>query len=60
MQEAGYPLGKPARMAYLDESGRLTVVEASNAEKGPFRSLAEGELNRGEIGAISLGEREQE
>ena len=44
--EAGYPFGKPARMAYRNRSDRFLVVEASNAEKGPFRTIADGQLKR--------------
>ena len=44
--EAGYPFGKPARMAYRDRSDRFRVVEASNTEKGPLRTLADGQLKR--------------
>jgi hypothetical protein len=42
-----YPFGRPARFAFLDDHGRFHVVEASNAEKGPFRDLASGPLARG-------------
>lgn len=39
---ADYPTGRPARMATLYADGRLRVVEASDGEKGPFHTLAEG------------------
>jgi hypothetical protein len=39
-----YPVGRPARFAYVDECRRFVVVEASSGEKGPFRTLAEGRL----------------
>ena len=42
-----YPFGAPARLAYLDASGTFRVVQASDAEKGPFTTLAEGPLARG-------------
>lgn len=35
-----YPVGRPARFAVLRRRGLLEVVEASSAEKGPFRTLA--------------------
>lgn len=41
-------------MAYRDQSGRFAVVEASNAEKGPFRSLAAGQLDRSDPLAFTL------
>jgi hypothetical protein len=41
---AGYPIGAPARFAYLDRDGVFHVVEANSAEKGPFRDLAHGPL----------------
>jgi hypothetical protein len=39
---ADYPVGRPARLAYLDEASRFAVVEAKSGEKGPFRELAGG------------------
>jgi len=39
-----YPFGRPSRSAYLDESGIFRVVQAKSAEKGPFTTLAEGQL----------------
>ncbi len=44
-----YPVGRPARAAYLSASGEFRVVEARNAEKGPFRVLAEGPMKRGDL-----------
>jgi hypothetical protein len=41
-----YPLGRPARMAYRNAMDRFSVVEASSAEKGPFHTLASGQLKR--------------
>ncbi len=49
-----YPVGRPLRLATLDEQGRFRVVEATSAEKGPFASLAEGALARGEPLTITL------
>jgi hypothetical protein len=51
---AGYPFGDPARLAYLDSGGTLHVVEASSAEKGPFRKLASGPLRVGAPLAITV------
>jgi len=53
---AEYPFGAPARLAFLDARGSFRVVQASNAEKGPFTTLAEGPLARGEALSISLVE----
>jgi len=39
---ADYPRGAPARFAYVDAERRFHVVQASDAEKGPFTSLAKG------------------
>ncbi|MCF6314433.1 MAG: hypothetical protein L3J39_18435, partial [Verrucomicrobiales bacterium] len=41
-----YPVGKPARFAYLDSKQVFHVVEASSGEKGPFHSLQQGPLQR--------------
>jgi hypothetical protein len=50
-----YPFGAPARFAYFDaSSNRLRVVEATNAEKGPFHELASGPIARGEPLTITL------
>ena len=43
---ADYPVGRPARMAYLNAAGMFQIVEATSGEKGPFRLLAEGALDR--------------
>jgi hypothetical protein len=51
---AGYPFGKPARLAYFNGGERFCVVEATNAEKGPFRELGSGRLLRGQPLAITL------
>lgn len=39
-----YPVGRPARFAYVDAEGTFRVVEAQSAEKGPFRPLGQGNL----------------
>jgi hypothetical protein len=49
-----YPFGRPARFAFVDGERRFRVVEASSGEKGPFRTLAEGRLERDERLAITL------
>jgi hypothetical protein len=49
-----YPFGRPARFAYVDEARRFRVVEASSGEKGPFRILAEGRLDRSNSLEITL------
>ena len=41
-----YPIGRPARCAYLGADGGFRVVEARSGEKGPFRALAQGPLRR--------------
>jgi hypothetical protein len=43
---ADYPVGRPLRFAYLDDSGVFHVVEGTSGEKGPFRELAGGRLDR--------------
>jgi len=49
-----YPVGRPARCAYLDAGGMFHVVQASSGEKGPFRKLAGGRMGRGEALTITL------
>lgn len=49
-----YPRGRPARFAYLDAHGMFRVVEARSGEKGPFQTLAEGLLARGEPLSITF------
>jgi hypothetical protein len=49
-----YPVGRPSRFAYLDEKGFFHVVEATSGEKGPFRKLASGRLERGAPLEITL------
>ena len=39
-----YPFGRPARFAFVQADRTFRVVEASNGEKGPFRTLARGRL----------------
>lgn len=51
---ADYPIGRPRRMAYYDQTGRFSVVEASSAEKGPFHTLATGQLERSEALTFTL------
>jgi hypothetical protein len=49
-----YPVGRPARCAYLGADGAFRVVEASSGEKGPFRELARGSLARTDPLAITF------
>lgn len=53
---ADYPAGAPARFAYVDALRHFHVVQATDAEKGPFTSLAEGRLDVGGRLAIDLVE----
>jgi hypothetical protein len=41
-----YPVGDPARFAYLDANGTFRIVQASSGEKGPYTTLAEGKMSR--------------
>lgn len=50
----GYPFGKPHRFAYLGDDGVFRVVEASNAEKGPFRTLASANLDQNQSVSFTL------
>ncbi len=49
-----YPVGRPARFAFLDDHATFRVVEAETGEKGPYRLLASGRLERGEPLSITL------
>lgn len=51
---AGFPSGAPQRQAWLEPGGTFRVTQASDAEKGPFQTLAEGPLSRGAPLAITL------
>ncbi|MBC8106666.1 MAG: hypothetical protein H7Z14_08770 [Anaerolineae bacterium] len=54
-----YPIGAPIRFAYFDAAtNRLRIVEATNAEKGPFHDLASGPLTRGDPLTITLFDNE--
>ncbi len=44
----------PSRAAYLDRGGTFRVVQARTAEKGPFTTLAEGKMNRGDPLTMTL------
>lgn len=46
VEPSDYPVGRPRRLAYLGDDGVFRVVEATSAEKGPFRELASGRLER--------------
>lgn len=54
VKPSDYPSGRPARFAYLDATGTFHVVEATDAEKGPFTDLATGPLARGEPLTITV------
>jgi hypothetical protein len=56
---ADYPIGRPARLAYLDASQDFCVVEAASGEKGPYRRLAAGKLQRGESLTITVHDQGQ-
>jgi hypothetical protein len=49
-----YPVGRPARFAFVEGSRTFRVVEASSGEKGPFRTLAQGALAAEETLTITL------
>jgi hypothetical protein len=42
---ADYPVGRPARFAYVDATYGFHVCEATSGEKGPFCTLASGRLD---------------
>lgn len=44
----------PGRAAYLAADGAFKVVQARRAEKGPFTTLAQGRLHRGEPLTLTL------
>jgi hypothetical protein len=49
-----YPIGRPSRFAFLDRNNTFHVVEAESGEKGPYRRLVSGRLERGEPLSITL------
>ncbi len=49
-----YPIGKPARCAYLDADEVFHVVQATSGEKGPFHELARGPMSRQDALGITL------
>jgi hypothetical protein len=59
VQHFDYPIGRPARFAFLDKDGTFKVVQASSGEKGPFQILASGPLGRHEALSITLYDQEQ-
>jgi hypothetical protein len=44
VRRPNYPVGRPARFAFVEADRTFRVVEASSGEKGPFHSLARGRL----------------
>ncbi len=57
---ADYPTGAPARFAYVDTARRFHVMQAADAEKGPFTPLAEGVLREDETLGVDLVELDEE
>jgi hypothetical protein len=51
-----YPFGRPARFAFLDARGTFRVVDARDAEKGPFNDRGHGPLARSAPLAITIEE----
>lgn len=49
-----YPIGRPARLAYIGTDNVFHVVEATSGEKGPFHELASGRLADGEPLALTF------
>ncbi len=54
-----YPFGRPARFAFVEADRTFRVVEASNGEKGPFRTLARGRLDPDQGLSITLYDEER-
>lgn len=50
----GYPVGAPARIAFIDANEGFHIVEATSGEKGPYTALAGGRLKRGEALTITF------
>ncbi|MEM9193658.1 MAG: hypothetical protein AAGF12_31070, partial [Myxococcota bacterium] len=48
VRPSDYPEGRPVRFAYFSAGDRLVVAEATTGEKGPFHTLCEGPLRRGD------------
>jgi inner membrane protein len=49
-----YPIGKPIRLAFLEERGIFRVVQARSGEKGPFTTLAAGAMSRQQALTITV------
>ncbi len=54
-----YPIGRPARFAFVETDRTFRVVEASSGEKGPFRTLAQGRLEPEQALTITLHDQER-
>ena len=54
VEPSDYPVGRPARFAYLDAAHRFHVVESTSGEKGPFQGLASGPLHVDDVLQIML------
>jgi hypothetical protein len=59
VKPSDYPLGRPARFAFLDHDGIFRVAEASSGEKGPFAILASGPLGPEQALSITLFDQDQ-
>jgi hypothetical protein len=60
VKPADYPVGRPARFAYVDSQRDFHLVEASSGEKGPFHELAAGKLPPDDPLTIHLWDEETE
>jgi hypothetical protein len=50
VEPSDYPIGRPARFAYVDRQKQFYIVEGTSGEKGPFRVLGSGPLaSTGEV-----------
>ena len=54
-----YPFGRPARFAFVEADRTFRVVEASNSEKGPFHTLARGQLEPEQALTITFHDEER-
>jgi hypothetical protein len=54
IEASDYPVGRPARFAYVTDDGLFRVVEATSGEKGPYHELDAGPLPAGQPLALSI------
>jgi hypothetical protein len=59
VRRSDYPIGRPARFAFVEADRTFRVVEASTGEKGPFRTLARGRLDLEDDLTITLHDQGQ-